>query len=229
MSLNFKYYNFRAIRKCLDRAFDDVELDSFCQDFYYESVYSKISRGMRKDEKITLLMDHGRKLPYFLEELLSLVDEVNPKVFKYFEEKITKKNINKNVLIETILEWKILHHDSQFFILEVDKLLGSFANYRLDPSLELISKAGLTWQENSVPKLTKLNYNFRYAKTIELNRLYDKISQIKPIVQKMMSDIDHEAFLHLHRWFIELKNILWKILEISDRNIKETAQALQPN
>lgn len=46
----------RELRKRLDN-FHDVELDSFCQENYYE-VYNNFSRGMRKDEKITHLIDH---------------------------------------------------------------------------------------------------------------------------------------------------------------------------
>jgi len=46
----------REIRRLLDR-FHDAELDRFCQENFYE-VYNNFSRGMRKDEKITFLLDH---------------------------------------------------------------------------------------------------------------------------------------------------------------------------
>lgn len=46
----------REIRQILDR-FHDAELDRFCQENFYE-VYNNFSRGMRKDEKITFLLDH---------------------------------------------------------------------------------------------------------------------------------------------------------------------------
>ncbi len=48
------------IRRLLSRVFDDPSLDAFCQD-YFPAVYDKFSRGLRKDEKITLLIDHCRR------------------------------------------------------------------------------------------------------------------------------------------------------------------------
>ena len=47
---------------------DDVELDAFCLD-YFPLVYERFGRGMRKDEKITLLLDHVRREEGGLENL----------------------------------------------------------------------------------------------------------------------------------------------------------------
>jgi len=49
-----------ALRQRLDRTFDDPGLDAFCLD-YFPEVYDRFSRGMRKDEKLTLLLDHFRR------------------------------------------------------------------------------------------------------------------------------------------------------------------------
>ncbi|MBN1658438.1 MAG: SIR2 family protein [Anaerolineae bacterium] len=51
-----------AWRGWLTQRFDDPDLDAFCFDHFPE-VYDRFSRGMRKDEKITLLLDHCRRLP----------------------------------------------------------------------------------------------------------------------------------------------------------------------
>jgi len=41
---------------------DDVEFDALCLD-YFPSVYNKFSRGLRRDEKVNLLLDHCRRNP----------------------------------------------------------------------------------------------------------------------------------------------------------------------
>jgi hypothetical protein len=52
--------NTAQIRRLLNQALDDPGLDAFCQD-YFPVVFDRFSRGMRKDEKITLLLDHCRR------------------------------------------------------------------------------------------------------------------------------------------------------------------------
>jgi hypothetical protein len=51
-----------GIRKQLNAAFDDPDLDAFCMD-HFPRVYDKFGRGLRRDEKITLLLDHLRRNP----------------------------------------------------------------------------------------------------------------------------------------------------------------------
>ncbi len=48
-----------TLRQQLQR-FDDVELDELCLD-YFPTIYDKFSRGMRRDEKINLLLDYCRR------------------------------------------------------------------------------------------------------------------------------------------------------------------------
>ncbi|MEW5956396.1 MAG: hypothetical protein AB1801_01635, partial [Chloroflexota bacterium] len=52
--------NTARIRRQLNLTFDDPDLDAFCHD-YFPGVFDRFSRGMRKDEKITLLLDHCRR------------------------------------------------------------------------------------------------------------------------------------------------------------------------
>lgn len=235
MSDNLDDYNFSIIRNCLDRIFHDVELEAFCFDHYYDEVFNNLSRGMQKGEKITLLLRHCRTLPHRMEKLLSRLEEKDPEIFAYFDIRKTKEQLKNqsqkrsSPLIEEILEWKILHHNSQFFLREVDFFLEALATYSLDPSLKLISEAGLTWQRNLKDKLTIFNYKFEHINTTYIYDLHDKMTHFHLIVQKIMGDVDHEDFLYLHQWFLEFKKILWNMLEISDDHIKKTAQALQPN
>ncbi len=68
MTSNPQFYNTAQIRRLLNTAFDDPGLDAFCHDYFYD-VYNRFSRGMRKDEKITLLLDHCRRAANGFESL----------------------------------------------------------------------------------------------------------------------------------------------------------------
>ena len=50
----------RDLRAQLDAAFDDAQLDAFCLDHFPE-VFERFGRGLRRDEKVTLLLDHCRR------------------------------------------------------------------------------------------------------------------------------------------------------------------------
>ena len=60
------------IRQQLNLVFDDLELSAFCLD-YFPKVYDRFSQGMRKDNKITLLVDYCRHQPTGFEMLLDHV------------------------------------------------------------------------------------------------------------------------------------------------------------
>jgi len=63
-------FDIAAIRRQLTVVFDDPSLETFCMD-HFPQVYDKFSRGMRKDEKITLLLDHCRRTPARQQRLLA--------------------------------------------------------------------------------------------------------------------------------------------------------------
>lgn len=50
-----------SLRSSLERL-DDVQIDTLCLDHFPE-VFDKFSRGLRRDEKINLLLDHCRRTP----------------------------------------------------------------------------------------------------------------------------------------------------------------------
>lgn len=62
--------NTAQLRRLLNQTFDDPSLDAFCQD-YFSTVYDRFGRGMRRDEKITLLLDHCRRTSDGFDKLLS--------------------------------------------------------------------------------------------------------------------------------------------------------------
>lgn len=61
-----------ALRQRLNQGFDDPGLDAFCL-ARFPDVYDKFGRGMRKDEKITLLLDQCRRRPTDLERLVAAI------------------------------------------------------------------------------------------------------------------------------------------------------------
>jgi len=63
------------LRRWLDQRFDDPSLEAFVLD-YFPEVYGKFSRGMRKDEKITLLLDHCRHISTCRQKLVALVQQM---------------------------------------------------------------------------------------------------------------------------------------------------------
>lgn len=60
------------IRRLLTQKFNDSQFDGFLLD-YFPYVYDQLSRGMRKNEKITLLLDHVRRRGS-VDYLLSLIE-----------------------------------------------------------------------------------------------------------------------------------------------------------
>lgn len=72
MTSQSQNHDIAGMRKLLTASFDDAELDAFTQGRYLE-VYEKLGRGMRKDEKITMLLDHCRRQEGGLEQLAAAV------------------------------------------------------------------------------------------------------------------------------------------------------------
>ena len=62
-------HSLSTIRRRLNQTFDDPGLDAFCLDHFPE-VYDRFGRGMRKDEKLTVLLDHCRRWSACYQELL---------------------------------------------------------------------------------------------------------------------------------------------------------------
>ncbi len=63
-----------SMRRYLKAEFDDVQLTSFCLD-YFPQVHEKFSQGMQRDEKIDLLFKYCRGYPNGLQRLLRWVEE----------------------------------------------------------------------------------------------------------------------------------------------------------
>lgn len=64
------------IRQALKTAFDDTDLDSFCLDYFWQ-LYDKFGRGMRKDEKISLLLAYCHRQPNGFQKLLNAVRQTH--------------------------------------------------------------------------------------------------------------------------------------------------------
>lgn len=67
-------FDLGAMRRRLNQVFDDASLDAFCLE-HFPDLYDRFGRGMGKDEKITLLLDHCRRLPACLQRLAAALGE----------------------------------------------------------------------------------------------------------------------------------------------------------
>ncbi len=67
-----KSVNTAKIRRLLNTAFSDPDLDAFCQDYFYD-IFNRFGRGLQKGEKITLLLDHCRRTPGGFAKLLGAI------------------------------------------------------------------------------------------------------------------------------------------------------------
>ncbi len=56
--------------------FDDVELETFCMN-NFRKVYDKFSRGLRRDEKMNLLLDYCHRKPNGYQQLIAALEEQN--------------------------------------------------------------------------------------------------------------------------------------------------------
>jgi len=63
----------KNVRIRMNRSFDDVQLDAFILDNFPE-IYDRLSRGMQKDEKLTLLLDYCRRNQSLFELLISCLE-----------------------------------------------------------------------------------------------------------------------------------------------------------
>jgi hypothetical protein len=64
------------LRRTLDVYYDDPAIDALCLE-YFPQVYDRFSQGMRKDSKITLLLDYCRRSKSRYNKLVSLLESQN--------------------------------------------------------------------------------------------------------------------------------------------------------
>ncbi len=91
------------LRSLINESLDDAELDAFCLD-YFPKVQNRFGRGMRKDEKITLLLDYCRRHS-LLDQLASLLSSYIEKNYSQqkhnFESRIPK--LNRTLKLQLLL------------------------------------------------------------------------------------------------------------------------------
>jgi len=67
--------NWAHIRDAIMMRFNDPQLDAFCMD-NFPDVYNRFSRGLQKDEKINMLIDHCRRSPIHGSRLIELINNL---------------------------------------------------------------------------------------------------------------------------------------------------------
>ena len=83
MANNGQRNNVGEIRRLINMAFDDVGLVALCQDEFPE-ISQKLSRGLRKDEIVNVIMEHFIRLRDFV-PLLTAIQVREPQLYASVE------------------------------------------------------------------------------------------------------------------------------------------------
>ncbi len=231
-------YNTSKIRRLLNLAFDDSELRAFCMD-YFPNVYDKFSEGMRRDIKINLLLDHCRRNPTNFDKLLDIMRKNKDDLFTQYEPYIVSDQLVSRTIISRapvelfaeLVEWKLIHNESQILLNVLDIPLGYLTAYRFKPDPERLDDAGYKWQELCVPKLRSVpdKWNLQYAYTYVFYDLQNQISSLDKITRYLMqTDIRKPEFKIVFSQLAELRGILWDVLTAADKRIGAIIEALHP-
>lgn len=235
-----QHRNIPEIRKLLASAFDDATLDAFSLG-YFPEVYDRFSRGMRKDEKITLLLDHCRRQPAGFDELLDAVRNNRQRQFGRFEpyligdEPLLVSRVVSSTglsdLLSELAEWKLIHNDLQGLLNVLNIPVDYLIKCRLDPSTNLLDEAGDMWQESCVPKLRSMpdKWNLQYAYTPSLNDLREQTYSIDKITRQLMQTdaLDKEGLRSLSIRLRTIREIVWDLLVAADKKIMALVEVLQ--
>jgi hypothetical protein len=81
--VNTQTYNIGKIRKFLENAMNDTELNTLCMD-HFEDVYNRFTDGQNKPQKINLLLDYCKRNLKF-NRLLEEMQEINNEQFERYK------------------------------------------------------------------------------------------------------------------------------------------------
>lgn len=229
-------YNIPTIRSFLTEAFDDPQLEAFCQS-YFMNVFDQFGRGMRKDEKVTILIAHCYRTNC-INLLLEYLQKINDPLFKKYAPYLTSDEIVSGVVVSTnpidllteLEEWKLIHTESQELVGTIDIPLDYLRDYRLKPDMHTLDKAGEKWQESCVPKLKFLpnSWNLRHVYTPLLEDLRSQTSELNDITKILMqTDIQRPDFKQVCIQIAGLRGILWNLLIVADKRILILIKTLQ--
>lgn len=132
-------------------------------------------------------------------------------------------------LLSELVEWKLIHSDSQKLLSALNVPVGYLKSLRDVPNPHILDIAGDTWQELCIPKMRSVDrWNLQYAHTSELDSLREQVSSHDEITRQLRpTDVRDLELESLYSRLLELKGILWEVLTAADEKIKASVEALQ--
>lgn len=231
-------HNLAAVHSLLMAVLDDPGLDAFCL-AHFTDVYDKFSRGLRKDEKITMLVDHCRRSPTCIDALLDAVRKINEPMFMRYEPYLLSDRLVFGTVISTspadliaeLAEWKLVHNEAQALLSVIGIPLDYLTDCRFSPDRTKLDDAGFKWQRLCVPKLKDVpdRWGLERAYTPAIDDLRDRASRRGEITRKLMQiEPTGKEFTDLYLQFEEFRGILWDLLTAADKRIMVLIETLQP-
>ena len=220
-------YNLRQIRKLLN-LFDDSDLEAWCLGDF-PNVFDKFGRGMNKQEKITLLLAYCRRDPIRrFELLLEIVRSEDKEAFKRFEPSLRGNSLGgvkvtelKRLFFE-LREWKLIHHDVQNLLDEIDQSLKFLTWYKFKKDPDWLEKGLLAWNKLQLSKLKNLpdRWQIQYIDHPSFSYLNEYPILISLLVEKLINEISDVDFKKVYLKYSECREICSSILQTADQNIK---------
>jgi len=135
-------------------------------------------------------------------------------------------------LFAELVEWKLIHNESQMLLNALNIPFDYLTSYRFKPDPEKLHDAGYKWQELCVSKLKACpdKWNLQYAYTPALDDLQTQTlsPRLNEITRQLMRITIHgPEFNVIYLQLAELKGTLWNILNVADKRIMVLIEALK--
>jgi len=157
-------YNIKNITNLLSNAFNDTDLTTFCQSYFWE-VFNNFSAGQNKALKISALIDHCQRNMQ-IDRLLELMKVENPAQYERFLP--YEKNVEQNKVTTKQSLLNILQTgDLEKFVNEVIKLKN---NENEDKIISFSARYNLLQESFNTGRLTKEEYKVETINLIEAGK-----------------------------------------------------------
>ncbi len=138
---------------------------------------------------------------------------------------------NSVYLFNTLAEWKLIHNESQILLNALNIPINDLRAYRLNRDTKNLRRADNEWQTSCVRKLESVpdRWKLQYVRHIkELDKLREQTSRLDQITRRLVqTDIPRAEVSRVSYHLEGLKNNLWTILTIADKEIVELVEKLR--
>jgi len=241
--VNMTDYNIGVIFQMLTEAFDSASLWRLCRDTkLLEPICNRVNRNAPINEVADEVIAYCRQ-QYILDELLHIVRNNRERQFGRFEPYLESfdgqpllvsgvvSKTELSDLIHELMEWKLIHNDSQELLTALSIPFDYLTICRFRPDLDALEQAGYKWQELCVSKLRSVpdKWNLQYAYTPALDSLREQTLSLDEITRQLMRmEVRDPEFRPVYSQLAELKGTLWDVLTAADKRIMVLVEALQP-